>query len=68
MPNNKNPRQQLGGGAKNQTDIRGARRDAERMMIVEGAQATKKMLRNTYNFSQERAQQMVNNIKGKQGK
>jgi len=69
MPNRtrKNNRQQsrrtLGGGTRNQTDIRGARRDAERVLTMDGAQAAKQMLRTTYDYSPQRAQRMVNNIR-----
>jgi hypothetical protein len=56
-------RQRMGGGTKKQPDIRGARRDAERILVTQGPQAAKRMLRNTYDYSADQAKRMVNNIK-----
>jgi len=61
--NRQQPRRRLGGGTRNQTDVRGARRDAERVLTMNGAQAAKQMLQKTYDYSPQRAQQMVNNIR-----
>jgi len=63
--NRQQPRQILGGGTRNKTDIRGARRDAERVLMMPegGPQKAKQMLQKQYGYSSQQAQRMINNIR-----
>ena len=63
--NDNHYRRQLGGGSSNATDIRGARRDAERMVSLHGPKRAKSVLQEEYGYSQERSRKMVNTIQGK---
>jgi len=62
MPKN-STRQTLGGGTQERQDIRGARRDAERLLITKGPQKTKQMLQKEYGYSQQAANRLINKIR-----